>query len=191
MSAGRIATYKNRQNGSLVNADSLPRIAVTRNDTIATVASGTMTALGGGLYTFSWTETVYGLAYTYTVSAVNLSISASFSNDNIAGTPTPSNPPGTIVGGGKVTDGGGNALGGIPIEALPVNPVPAGAGNQIAYDVPLEATSASDGTYTLTLLQNANYKIRGAGGSWTTFATGTVDMPLPQILIQTKEAACE
>lgn len=59
-----------RKDGALVDADAAPTIVVRRNDTGATVATGTMTRVSAGYYTYLVADATAGVAYSWTITAM-------------------------------------------------------------------------------------------------------------------------
>jgi hypothetical protein len=184
----RTAIIKGFQNGTQGPADAAPTITVTRNDTQAVVQSGTATLHGSGaatVYTFDWTEpTAPVTGYTYAVAGTIDGAPVTRTVTNIAGTPTPTNPPGTVQMSGTVTDGNGNPI----AETIIFQATDVSAAGQLTMGAIVQATSNSSGALSIQLLQNTSYRARGlnaaANPAWQLFTTGATDGPLPGFVVQ-------
>ena len=184
----RTAVIKGFANGTQGPADAAPTITVTRNDTLAVVATGTGTPQGSGattLYTFDWTEpTPPVTGYTYTAVGTIDGAAITRVNSTIEGTPTPTNPAGTCKMSGTVTDGSGNPT----AQTIIFQATQVSAAGQLTMGAIVEATSNSAGALSVQLLQNTSYRARGLNAAqnpaWQLFTTGATDGLLPGFVVQ-------
>lgn len=160
----RTAVIKGFANGTQGPADAAPTITVTRNDTQAVVATGTGTLQGSGvttLYTFDWTEpTPPVTGYTYTAVGTIDGAAITRVNSNIAGTPTPSNPPGTCQVTITILNSQLSPVPNLTLNFEMTSPPPA-VGFGYADLTPPSATTDNTGVATIDLAQQAQYRING------------------------------